>query len=238
MSYHRADITTSYKNFNSCTYVVRAEDEQSYRNVGISDLLVIPKEAKLRNGDHINGFMSSFYWILENSPEEVVCICDDDITSYNYRAAKSTNINTTYNDYKDIIESEIERLAQVLVDLKVGLLCTSPLATPYAFVKEFDLVGAPGSTRIVNKAFFKAKYSNADPANSDVDMVMQEILQNRIIMRCSYFYTVTLPNLKTQGGTENTSVIQDELHLAMKNKWRKYYQYDKSKSISRIKVKR
>ena len=238
MSYHRADITTSYKNFNSCTYVVREEEAQNYRDVGISDLLVIPTGAKLKNGDSINGFMSSLYWILENTPEEVVCICDDDITSFNYRAAKSVNINSVYDDYKNIIENEIERLAQIVVDLGLGIISTHPLATPYAFTKEFDLYGAPGSTRIINKPCFKATYSNADPANSDVDMILQEVLKNRIALRCSYFHTMTLPNLKTKGGTANNKKLQDELHLAMKNKWGRYYIYDQRNSISKIRVNR
>lgn len=238
MSYHRADITTSYKNFNSCTYVVREEDEQSYQNKGISDLLVIPNGAKLKNGDPINGFMSTFYWILENTPEDVVCICDDDITSFNYRAAKTKNINTTFKDYKNVIENEIERLAQIVVDLELGIISTHPLATPYAFIKEFDMYGAPGSTRIINKACFKATYSNDDPANSDVDMILQEVLKNRVALRCSYFHTITLPNLSTQGGTANSKKVQDELHLAMKNKWGKYYAYDEKKSISKIRVNR
>ena len=238
MSYHRATLTTSYKNFHKCTYVVREEDAESYREVGIEDMLVIPNDAKLRNGDPINGFMSTFYWILENTPEEVVCICDDDILSYHYRSAKNTNVNITYEDFKDRIEDELVRLAQILVDLRLGFLATNPLLTPYSFVREFDTVGSPGSTRIVNKAEFKAKYSNRDEANSDVDMVMQELIANRIILRSSYFLTQTLPNLKTSGGTANNKQIQDTLHLAMKNKWGMYYQYDEKKSISRIKVKR
>lgn len=238
MSYHRANITTSYKNFHNCTYVIRKEDEEDYRRVGIEKILVIPSNAKLQNGDPINGFMSTFYWILENTPEEVVCICDDDIKAYHYRSDKNININSTYEDYRDRIEDELVRLAQIVFDLKLGILATNPLLTPYSFVKEFDIVGAPGSTRIVNKAEFKAKYSNYDKANSDVDMIIQELMTNRIILRCSYFLTETLPNLKTRGGTENTKGIQDNLHLAMKNKWGMYYEYDEKKSISRIKVKR
>lgn len=238
MSYHRANITTSYKNFNSCTYVVREEEEQSYRDAGISDLLIIPTGAKLKNGDPINGFMSSLYWVLENTPEEVVCICDDDIISFNYRAERTTNINSTYDNYKDIIESEIERLAQIVVDLRLGIVSTHPLATPYAFVKEFDLFGTPGSTRIINKPCFKAKYSSDDPANSDVDMILQEVLKNRIALRCSYFHTMTLPNLKTEGGTFNSKQVQDELHLALKNKWGKYFTYDELKSISKMRINR
>ena len=238
MSYKRAHLTTTYKNFHHCTYVVREFEADEYRKVGIDDLLIIPADARLKNGDPIQGFMSTFFWIIENTPEDVICICDDDILDYHYRSDKDRNVNNTYDDYKDRIEDEIVRQAQCLVDLRLGLCCTHPLLTPYAFVKEFDIIGAPGSTRIVNKSCFKAKSSVKDPACSDVDMVLQELLSNRIILRSSYFVTRTLPNLKTEGGTANSQSIQDYLHMAMKNKWGKYYEYDEKRSISKIKVKR
>lgn len=239
MSYKRAKITISHRNFNDCTYVVREFEADEYRDAGITNLLVIPNGATLKNGASVNGFMSTFFWILENTPEEVVCIVDDDIKSYHFRCKQGDiDIMKNYANHKDIVENEIERLAQCLVDLDLGMLCTHPTLNPHSFVSEFEFVGAPGSTRIVNKKAFKAMFNPSDPATSDVDMILQELLKNRIVLRTSYFLTGTLPNLVTQGGTSNSKKIQSDLHLAIKNKWGRYFHYDEEHSFSRIKVKR
>ena len=72
MSYMRPDAIMTKNVFEYCTYVVRAEEEEAYRKAGIEDILVIP-EGK------VHDFMSTFYWIIENTPEDVICIVDDDV---------------------------------------------------------------------------------------------------------------------------------------------------------------
>ena len=61
-----------------CTYVVREEEADAYRNAGIDDMLVIPKDATLECGGKVHSFMSTLYWIIENTPEDVIFVADDE----------------------------------------------------------------------------------------------------------------------------------------------------------------
>ncbi|MCI8602265.1 MAG: hypothetical protein HFE45_11880 [Oscillospiraceae bacterium] len=72
MSINRWNAIMTKNLFEYCTYVVREEQADKYREAGIDDLLVIPAGA-------VHNFMTTFYWIIENTPEEVICIVDDDI---------------------------------------------------------------------------------------------------------------------------------------------------------------
>ena len=75
-----------------CTYVVREEEADAYRNAGIDDMLVIPKDATLECGGKVHSFMSTLYWIIENTPEDVIFVADDDIKRFCYRLDNYTAI--------------------------------------------------------------------------------------------------------------------------------------------------
>ena len=96
MSYQRADKIKTWHVLNDCTYVVRASEEQEYRRAGVDKLLVIPEGGTLKCGDEVCSFMTTFWWIIENTPEDVICILDDDISTFKYRQArKSTRLNSS-----------------------------------------------------------------------------------------------------------------------------------------------
>lgn len=96
---------------NNCTYVVRECEEEAYRKAGIEDMLVIPEGATLKCGAPVDCFSATFHWIVENTPEDVIAILDDDIQSFKYRRDIAIDIFKEYKDPKTIVEDEIMRLA-------------------------------------------------------------------------------------------------------------------------------
>lgn len=238
MSYKRADSILTKHCFNNITYVVRECEEEAYRKAGIEDMLVIPSNATLKCGAPVDCFSATFHWIVENTPEEVIAIMDDDIESYKYRRDIAIDIFKELDDPKTLVEDEIMRLAQIAVDLNIGMLFTQPAYQLYNYTQEFTFKGMIGSTRIINKSAWKVKYDEEDDAISDIDMVYQELLMNRIILQPRYFHSVTPPLLTNSGGTSYDSEKLNKFHLAMKNKWGKYYHFDYKKNITKINVTR
>lgn len=85
MSYKRSNAIMTKKLFEYCTYVVRAEEEQAYRDAGVENILAIP------DGE-VCDFMSTLYWIINNTPEEVIFVADDDIKGFVYRTDESKDL--------------------------------------------------------------------------------------------------------------------------------------------------
>lgn len=238
MSYRRSDAILTKHLLNDCTYVVREFEADAYKKAGIEKMLIIPSNATLKCGAPINDFPTTFYWIVENTPEDVIAILDDDLKSYKYRRDIAIDIFDELDKPKEIVEDELLRLAQLLVDLDLGLLFTQPAYQLYNYTQEFCFKGMTGSTRIVNKSAWKCKYVPGDEAMSDIDMVYQELLMNRIVLQPRYFHGVTPPTLLNKGGTEDSSSSERLFRIAMKNKWGKYYNFDFKKNQTTINVKR
>lgn len=230
MSYRRPHKILTKNLFEYCTYCVREEEAEEYRKAGIDDMLVIPNGA-------VNNFMSTLYWIIENAPDNVMFIADDDIEKFAYRMD-----DTTYLELPDgtpdreKITSEVERIGQLIYDMNIGLAFDQPTMAPYAYDCEFKFVGMPGHIRWVNRKVLKAKYDPKDPAATDGDMMMQELLHNRIILQPRYLCVKA--GMDTNEGafiTRKAHVLMEE---AMKNKWGKYYGYNYKRNIAQIFVKR
>lgn len=230
MSYRRPNAIISKHLFEYCTYVVREEEAEAYRASGIEDMLVIPDGA-------VWSFMSTLYWIIDNTPEDVIFVADDDIEKFVYRMndTRYLELDDKTPD-KETITSEVERIAQLIYDLGVGYAFDQPTLAPYGYDQEFKFVGMPGHLRWINKKAFKAKYDPKDMASSDVDMMMQELLQNRIIMQPRYL--VVKAGMDKNEGATRTRAGHVALVEAMKNKWGKYYGYNFKRNIAQINVKR
>lgn len=238
MSYQRADRIMSKHCFDYCTYVVRENEADAYRNAGIDDVLVIPSDAKLHCGTRIWNFMTTLWWIIENTPEDVIFIADDDIDHFVYRLNDSTKITIdNFDNPKRVTTEEIERIAQLLVDLDLGFACDNPQPALYVYDKEISFKGMPGGIRWINKKALKAKFDPNDWATSDVDMMLQELMLNRIILLPKYFHSASISAVNS-GGTTVDSSLNRKFRLAMKNKWGKYYDFDYKRNIARINVKR
>ena len=230
MSYRRPNAILSQKLFEYCTYVVREEEAELYKQSGVENILAIP------DGE-VHDFMSTLYWIIENTPEDVIFVADDDIQKYVYRMDDTRYLELEEGvPDKEKITSEVERIAQLIVDLGIGMAFDQPNLAPYNYDKEFQFKGMPGHTRWINKSKLKAKYDASDPATSDVDMMMQELLSNRIIMQPKYLCVKAFMDTN-EGIVENRQEHIDMVE-SMKNKWGKYYEYNYKKNTARIVVDR
>ena len=141
MSYRRPNKILTKHQFEYCTYVVRQEEEAAYRAAGVDDLLVIPDGA-------VRSFMSTLYWIIHNTPEDVIFIADDDIEKFVYRMSDTTYLELPdKRPDKERVTAEIERIAQLIYDLGIGYAFDQPTMAPYAYDCEFKFVGMPGHIR-------------------------------------------------------------------------------------------
>lgn len=238
MSYRRADKIMTKDLVEYCTYVVREEEADAYRMAGIEDLLIIPTGATTSTGCRIFNWVTTFFWIIENTPEDVICVLDDDMRNFRYRIKENLNIKSSYKNYAEIATSEIERIAQLLVDLNLGFGCDNPSSAPYAYRGEFEFKGTPAGMRWVNKSAFKATCRPEDDAASDVDIVLQELLKNRIILQPRYFIGNNVMYTNEGGSDQFSSDDNKKYHLAMMNKWGRYFKFDYKKNIAKINVKR
>ena len=182
--------------------------------------------------------MTTFWWIIENTPEDVICILDDDISTFKYRLNDAVDIIKDLKNGKDIIEDEIVRIAQLVVDLGLGIGCDQADERLYNYTQEFQVKGMAGAMRIINKPCLKAKYNRQDPATSDIDMLYQELLANRIILQPRYFHASTPTVGTNKGGIGKDSVMIRNFVLAMKNKWGRYYDYNFKKGQAKININR
>lgn len=230
MSYNRWDAIMTKDLFEYCTYVVREEQANKYRAAGVEDILTIPTGA-------VRSFMSTLYWIIENTPEPVICIADDDIKNMCYRSDKRYPLRLKDGTPdRETATMECERIGQLLYDLNLGLAFENANPASYVYDREFGFKGMPGHIRWVNKEGLKAKFESEDPACSDIDMAMQELLMNRIILMPKYFCTEAF--MDTNEGTTVSRQQHINLTIAMHNKWGKYYEYDYRKNVARLKIKR
>ena len=230
MSYKRPYKILTKHLFEYCTYVVREKEADAYRRAGIDDMLVIPE-------GEVWSFMSTLYWLIQQAPEDVIFIADDDIEKFVYRLDTTTYLETKDGSPdKEKITSEVERIAQLIYDLNIGLAFDQATIAPYAYTSEFSFVGMPGHIRWINRKALKAVYDRKDLAVSDVDMMMQELLKNRIILQPKYLCVKA--GMDLNAGDVRTR----KKHLltvdAMKNKWGKYYDYNYKRNIAIIRVKR
>lgn len=233
MSYQRSDRIVTQNVLEYCTYVVREKEAELYRKAGVKDLLVIPADCPCYN------FMDTLWWIIWNTPEDVIFIADDDITRFVYRMNDWLPIN--YENFTNPIETataEIERIAQILVDLDLGLAYDGPQKTLFQYTSEWNFKGMPGHCRWINKKCLKAKYDYKDEASSDIDMAMQEMLYNRITLQPKYFLSDAGMMETNEGGVTQSRQDTINYRLAMENKWGKYYFYDIKKNQAKINVKR
>lgn len=227
-SYKRPYETKVHTLLEYCTYVVRESEERAYRNAGIENIWAVPDE-------EINSFAKVQNYILEHAPEDIICVLDDDISSFNYCLEKCETVKS-----KEIATAELERYGQLLADLDIGLLGSRIIITlPYNYTCEFGLSDMIGPIRIYNKKYIKSRYEEM-PFFSDTDFVLQELLKNRIILRPNYFGGNA--KLETNKGGMNitrTKKIQlDVYQNILKPKWGRYIDFNSKKNITKIIVRR
>lgn len=226
MSYKRSDSIITKKILPDAVYVVRKSEEVLYREAGIDKIWAVEDEL-------INDGMKTYYYIIQNAPEDIVFVADDDVKDVMYRL----DTNVSIEDNETII-AEIERIAQLMVDLGIGYACTDSTSVPYGYDGEFAFKGTSGALKWVYKDVFKAKPDEKCQWNYDLDLVLQELLKNRIVLKPRYLVSVGIQDVNAGGDSEKKrQQVIDSVHC-MKRKWGKYFSYDFKHNKPQINVKR
>lgn len=219
------DTLRIYDHLEYCTYVVRASEAEFYRQAGIEFLWVVEDEL-------IDNIHKVHQYIIDNSPEEVICIIDDD-GKLIYR-----NIDTS-DMTREEATSELERTAQMMVDLRIGYGCTDAVPAPFYYDAEFKFHGMCGGCKWVNKKVFKAKVDANCAYNFDLDLELQELLRNRVIFKPIYF--IDIGGQDTNSGGSNVDKNKQKRMAGImytKGKWGKYFDYNFDSNKARIRVQR
>lgn len=226
-SYNRPFSTTTYNYVDYCTYVVRKSQEEDYRKAGIENIWAIDDEL-------IDSALKVYTYVIENAPEDVIALLDDDIKGFVYR------IDTMdYIQDKETITNEIERLAQLTCDLRIGYLTTDSAKQPF-YERPFSFVsGTSGAFKIINRKYYKVKVDWSIEYCNDIDAILQELMANRVILHPNYFIADALIDTNSGGISTNRvhSAVLNSV-TAMENKWGKYFGYNFKRNTPKIFVRR
>jgi hypothetical protein len=228
MSYKRSNLITTMHLFEECTYVVRKSEENEYLAAGVANVWAV-EDSLIDSGQKV-------YWhIIRNAPEDVVFVADDDIEDIIYRLNDTTRLEKN----KEIITSEVERIAQILVDLNLGYACNDSTGIPYGYDGEFAFKGTSGSMKWVYKEAFKATFDPDVPYNYDLDIVLQELLRNRIIIKPRYIVGKDKGDVNAGGDQEQKTASKRKDSISnMHRKWGSYFGYSIKNNRPRIRVVR
>lgn len=226
-SYKRADQIITWDTLDhNCTYVVRDSEREAYEKAGITKILSAPDE-------EINSAQKVRYWILDNTPEDIIIQIDDDVKEFRLCSSVSEKLPV------DAVMDELYRVSQVMYDLGIGYGGTRNTAAPWNYTSEIAFTGVCGTLTFFNKAKFKAKPDPIASFAEDTDRALQELLVNRIIFVPLYMSTVHDMDYAPGGDSDNKT--GNKLNAArnyLSQKWGRYYNYVPESNKSQIKVKR
>lgn len=225
-SYGRAKTTTTFQLLDYCTYVVRKSEEEEYRARGIKDVWAVP--------DHeIDNLVKVTNFINDNSPEKIIFTIDDDVDYFMYRMDKNEKITD-----KEVVMGEIERIAQLMLDLNIGFGAEDAAIAPWNYISEFTFKGTTGAMRWYNKDVYKSRFDEKVYHNCDLDVMLHELLVNRIILRPMYFCVKAGTDTNAGGNSSKTRQAQIDCALEMKRRWGKYFDYNWKNNKPKINVVR
>ena len=227
-SYKRAQTCTAHKFLQRYKYVVRKTEEQEYLAAGIpADCIWVVDDELICGLTEVNQFL------IDNAPEPIIVILDDDIHHFYYLLEKLDSIEDP-----EVVTAELERIAQIMLDLGIGMAATDATTTPWSYVSEFEFKGCTGAVRWINRTVFKSKCHKELEYNYDLDLVLQELLTNRIILKPHYFKSKGLTDTNEGGASEKRRDDQIASIKLMKMKWGKHFGYNFKMNKPNINVRR
>ena len=228
-SYKRSNRILTYHLFEKCKYLVRKSEEKAYLAAGIS-----PDDLWAVEDEYIDSGSKAYMYVVHNAPEDIIVVADDDIEDFRYMLKEVVSIERDV----EIITSEIERIGQIVYDLGIGLAFIPPNAIPYEYDREFSFKGIPGAVKWFNRNVYKAKYDDTVSENFDIDIILQELLLNRICLMPKYFYDKGKIDVNAGGNSERKRKDQLASITNMKAKWGKYFDFNEAKNKPIINVTR
>ena len=214
-SYNRADTISTHKLLEYYKVVVRESQKDDYRKT-------VPEENIIAVPDKLISSVSKVWnWVIDNAEEEVIAILGDDMSNCMYRL----DFNVVIEDLS-LITAEIERIGQLIYDLDIGYGCDDATNTPWNYDREFTFTGTTGGITWVNRKIYKSKYLDEIGYCCDFDVVFQELLRNRVVLKPKYFCPVAGTDTNKGGNSSKTRQSMIDSFKRMKLKWGKYFKYD------------
>ena len=228
-SYKRAENVNKNHliSLEKITFVVRESEKDEYLKNGAKNIIGV-EDSK------INSLGKVRQWIIENAREDVVIQIDDDVDNFFYKLKN----NAEEVESEDVIEQELLRIAQILIDLKLGLASIEMSADVRKTNREFKWSGCTGGINWFNKSCIKGKYSK-DLMKVDTDFMLQELLANRICIVPAYFGAYVKKDTN-KGGNQCIKTYERlvENNMFLKQKWGKYFDFDYNRNVTKVKVER
>lgn len=225
-SYNRASTTTTFQLLDHCTYVVRKSQEEEYRSRGIKNIWAV-------DDCEIDNLCKVSNYIVDHAPEKIIFTIDDDVDYFIYQMEKNEKIKDM-----DIVMGEIERIAQIMLDLEIGFGAEDAAITPWNYCSEFTFKGTTGAMRWYNKYVYKSKFREEVYHNCDLDVMLHELLVNRITLKPMYLCVKAGTDTNAGGNSSKTRQEQRDCVTEMKRKWGKYFSYNFKTNKPTINVSR
>ena len=214
-SYKRADTITTHRLLEYYKVVIRQSEYEDY-------LKTIPAENIVAvQDDLIDSVPKIWNWIIDNAAEDYFCIIGDDVPRFYYRLDTSVPLTDP-----EIITSEIERVGQLMIDLDIGWGCDDATNVPWAYKSAFTFKGTTGGINWINRKKLKARFNPEIGYCCDTDVVMQELLINRIILKPKYLCPGGGADKNKGGNSKKSRESMIASFELMKTKWGKYFDYD------------
>lgn len=225
-SYGRAATTKTFQLLDYCTYVVRKSEEEAYRARGIKSIWAVP--------DHeIDNLCKVSNYIIDHASEDIIFTIDDDVDHFIYRMERNIKIEDN-----SIVMDEIARIAQIMLDLDIGFGAEDAAATPWNYCSEFAFKGTTGAMRWFNKKVYKSRFREEVYHNCDLDVMLHELLVNRITLKPMYLCVIAGTDTNEGGNSSKKRQEQRDCVYEMKRKWGKYFDYNFDSNKPTIRVQR
>ena len=125
-----------------------------------------------------------------------------------------------------------------MVDLNIGFGAEDAAITPWNYVSEFTFKGTTGAMRWYNKKAYKSRYDEKVYHNCDLDVMLHELLVNRIILRPMYFCVDAKTDTNEGGNSSKTRQEQIDCVNEMKRRWGRHFDYNFKNNKPKISVER
>jgi len=226
-SYKRYDTIVTHTLLEYYKVVVRESEYELYAQT-------IPRENLIAVEDEkINSVSKVWNWVIENAEEDIICTLGDVMADVIYRLDKNERVTNP-----EIVTSEIERIAQLMVDLDIGYGCVDATIAPWNYNSEFAFAGTSGGICWINRKVYKSKFSDEIGYCCDTDVVFQELLKNRIVLKPKYFCSHGGTDTNKGGNSKKSRASMIASFERMKIKWGKYFDYDLRSNKIYIRVPR
>ena len=214
-SYNRADTIKTHTILEYYKVVVRKSQEEDYaKTVPRENIWAVPDE-------EIDSMIKVWNYVINNAPEDIICTLGDDMGDCIYRLDTNEKVTDPV-----VVTSEIERIAQLMCDLKIGFGAVTASIVPYGYDAEFAWKGIPGGIDWFNKQVYKAHYREEIGYCCDTDVVFQELITNRICLFPKYFCSHGGTDTNKGGNSKKSRQSMIDSFIKMKKEWGKYFKYD------------